>query len=104
MNLISSLIDGSSSSNGQVAAPQQAAGQFARQYINIEEEAAVVLQMSGKLCDLAQQVQQAAAAVCAVLPLPHSCNHLGCSNLGGDSEAGLVGGKGSVCSGCRVAR
>jgi hypothetical protein len=38
-------------------------------------------------------------AMCAVLPSKHCCNHTGCSNLARLSEAELVAGKGSRCSG-----
>jgi hypothetical protein len=38
-------------------------------------------------------------ALCAVLPSKHCCNHTGCSNLALLSEAELVAGKGSRCSG-----
>jgi hypothetical protein len=39
------------------------------------------------------------AALCAVLPSNCCCNHSGCTNLGRLSEAELVAGKGSRCSG-----
>jgi hypothetical protein len=39
------------------------------------------------------------AALCAVLPSKQCCNHSGCTNLARLSEAELVAGKGSRCSG-----
>jgi hypothetical protein len=39
------------------------------------------------------------SALAAVLPSKHCCNHTGCSNLARLSEAELVAGKGSRCSG-----
>jgi hypothetical protein len=97
----------SSSGSGQAAGQQQATGQSASPPTSLHEMAAASMQMTSHMCQLAeqaQQVQQVPAAVCAELLLPHCCNHLGCSNLAGDGEAGLVGGKGSMCSGCRIAR
>lgn len=35
---------------------------------------------------------------------PLACSNPGCGNLGGASEAALVGGRSCVCGGCRVAR
>lgn len=52
----------------------------------------------------AQQLQQFGAAVCAQLPLSICCNNTACTSLGKQSEMHLVGGKSSVCSGCRAAR
>jgi hypothetical protein len=51
---------------------------------------------------LLQQVQHFAEGVCAALPLRHCCNNPGCLNLVGLSEAGLVAGAGSRCSGCKA--
>jgi hypothetical protein len=51
---------------------------------------------------LLQQVQEFAEGVCAALPLRHCCNNPGCLNLVGLSEAGLVAGAGSRCSGCKA--
>uniref|UniRef100_A0A383VT77 MYND-type domain-containing protein n=1 Tax=Tetradesmus obliquus TaxID=3088 RepID=A0A383VT77_TETOB len=51
---------------------------------------------------LLQQAQELAEGVCAALPLRHCCNNPRCLNLGGLSEAALVAGAGSRCSGCRA--
>jgi hypothetical protein len=53
---------------------------------------------------LAQRMQQVGTALCNQLPVSWCCNNPECTNLGGASELQLVGGKGSVCGGCRVAR
>jgi hypothetical protein len=53
---------------------------------------------------LAQKLQQLAAAVISQLPLPYCCNNPGCRNLAGLSEQELVSGRSSRCSGCKVAR
>jgi hypothetical protein len=51
------------------------------------------------------QVQlQAAGRVLACFAVPHACNNPACSNLGGASEAQLVGGRTCICAGCRTAR
>jgi hypothetical protein len=62
------------------------------------------LQQAGQLLgpQLLQQVQEFAEGVCAALPLHHCCNHPGCLNLGGLSEAGLVAGAGIRCSHCKA--
>jgi hypothetical protein len=57
-----------------------------------------------QLVQLAQRLQQLGAAVISQLPQPHCCNNPGCRNLGGLSERQLVSGRGSRCSGCKVAR
>lgn len=61
----------------------------ARQYVD-----------AGLMRDLAQL----GAAVAAALPCKHFCNNPECLNCVRLSENELVGGKGSVCSGCKVAR
>jgi hypothetical protein len=48
---------------------------------------------------LGAQMAAFGCALCAVLPSKHCCNHTGCSNLARLSEAELVAGKGSRCSG-----
>jgi hypothetical protein len=53
---------------------------------------------------LAEQLQNHAALVASLLPLPHVCNNPGCVSLEQHSEQVLVSGKGSRCSGCKVAR
>jgi hypothetical protein len=65
---------------------------------------AEALQQAGQMLgpQLLQQAQEFAEAVCAALPLRHCCNNPGCLNLGGLSEAGLVAGAGSRCSGCKA--
>uniref|UniRef100_A0A383W246 phytol kinase n=1 Tax=Tetradesmus obliquus TaxID=3088 RepID=A0A383W246_TETOB len=62
------------------------------------------LQRAGQLLgpQLLQQAQELAEGVCAALPLHHCCNNPRCLNLGGLSEAALVAGAGSRCSGCRA--
>lgn len=57
------------------------------------------------LLQFAEQLQSAAAALCAAVPSRRCCNNPGCSNLGTVSEAfALVRGKGSVCGGCMGCR
>jgi hypothetical protein len=65
---------------------------------------AAALQLAGQMLgpQLLQQAQEFAEGVCAALPLRHCCNNPGCLNLGGLSEAGLVAGAGSRCSGCKA--
>jgi hypothetical protein len=48
---------------------------------------------------LGAQMTAFGAALAAVLPSKHCCNHTGCSNLARLCEAELVAGKGSRCSG-----
>jgi hypothetical protein len=93
-----------SSSSTHAAAVQPAGRQPDSPEAVVKSLAKALLLMTKDTPELLQQVQQAMQQVCAELPLPHCCNHLGCSNLAGDSESGLVGGKGNLCSGCRVAR
>jgi hypothetical protein len=59
---------------------------------------------SGVLQQLAQQLQGLGSGLCAALPVSWCCDHPDCTNMGGFSELQLVGGKGSVCGGCKVAR
>jgi hypothetical protein len=54
--------------------------------------------------DVAQQLQDFGAAVCALLPSKLCCNAPGCCCCERLSEAELVGGKMSQCSGCKTAR
>jgi hypothetical protein len=96
-------LQGSSSTSSSSSNPP-AAIQCAFPQRDTAAAAAAFLRTTSSTSQLLQQVQQAAEAVCAELPLPHCCNYTSCSNLSGDSEAALVGGKGSVCSGCRIAR
>jgi hypothetical protein len=53
---------------------------------------------------LAEQMQSYALLVASLLPLPHVCNNPGCVSLEQRSEQVLVSGKGSRCSGCKLAR
>ncbi|KAF6253578.1 hypothetical protein COO60DRAFT_1643060 [Scenedesmus sp. NREL 46B-D3] len=53
---------------------------------------------------VAQQLEAFGAAVAAQVPVKLCCNRPGCANLGQLSETVLVGGKGNICSGCKVAR
>jgi hypothetical protein len=64
----------------------------------VECNRASVLQHSAQLL---QRGQEFAEGVCGA-PLRHCCNNPGCLNLGGLSEAALVAGAGSRCSGCRA--
>jgi hypothetical protein len=54
--------------------------------------------------DVAQQLLHFGAAVCALLPSKLCCNALDCCCCERLSEAELVGGKMSQCSGCKTAR
>jgi hypothetical protein len=47
---------------------------------------------------------QAASSVLACFAIPHACNNPACRNVGGPSEAQLVGGRSCICAGCRIAR
>jgi uncharacterized membrane protein YgcG len=53
---------------------------------------------------LAAQLQLLGAQLCAKLAGPWRCNNLACINMAGASELQLVGGKGCMCGGCKVAR
>jgi hypothetical protein len=53
---------------------------------------------------LADAFTSLGSALCAALPTKFACNHPACASCDQLSEQQLVGGKGSVCSGCRVAR
>jgi hypothetical protein len=53
---------------------------------------------------LADELQAYGRFVCGLLPLPHACNNPDCVSLQQRSELQLVAGKGSRCSGCKVAR
>ncbi|WIA28887.1 hypothetical protein OEZ86_011411 [Tetradesmus obliquus] len=53
---------------------------------------------------VAQQLEAFGAAVAAQVPVKLCCNRPGCSNLEQLSESALVGGKGNICSGCKLAR
>jgi hypothetical protein len=53
---------------------------------------------------LAQQLVEFGAAVCGVSASSACCNNPRCSSKAQLSEAALVGGQGSRCSGCKVAR
>jgi hypothetical protein len=55
------------------------------------------------LRDIHEQLQ-AAGSVLACFAIPHACNNPACSNLGGSSEAQLVGGRACICAGCLTAR
>jgi hypothetical protein len=59
---------------------------------------------SGYLHGLDVALHQAGVALCQQLPVPWCCNNPGCRVMVGGSELQLVGGKGCVCGGCRVAR
>jgi hypothetical protein len=64
----------------------------------------VELVHSGQLQQLATAFQEAGVALCQLLPVPWCCNNPACQSMAGDSELQLVGGKGSICGGCKVAR
>ena len=53
---------------------------------------------------LPEQLSATGLALCNSLPVPWLCNNPDCLALGCASESVLVGGKGCVCAGCRVAR
>jgi hypothetical protein len=53
---------------------------------------------------VASKLREVGKALCAALPVSWCCNNPECTNMCGASELQLVGGKGSVCGGCRVAR
>jgi hypothetical protein len=53
---------------------------------------------------LPEHLSAAGLALCNTLPVPWLCNNPDCLALGCVSECVLVGGKGCVCGGCRVAR
>jgi hypothetical protein len=96
----------SSSSKDSVAA----AGSLpARQSSEQQQALAAILQqlrplLDGVLPQLQQQLVAIGVEVCDAVPLPWLCNNPHCVNLECGSELMLVGGKGSVCGGCRVAR
>ena len=54
-----------------------------------------------------KQIQEqllAAFKVVATFANPHACNNPACGNVGGPSEAQLVGGRSCICGGCCIAR
>jgi hypothetical protein len=53
---------------------------------------------------LVDELRASAEFVSGLLPLPHACNNPDCVSLQQRSELQLVAGKGSRCSGCKVAR
>ena len=53
---------------------------------------------------LPQALMNVGSLLCAVLPTKHCCNEPSCCCLDKPSELQLVGGKGTKCSGCGVAR
>lgn len=62
------------------------------------------LQQAEDLLELGTLLQEAGVALCHLLPVPWCCNNPSCQSMAGGSELQLVGGKGCVCAGCRVAR
>jgi hypothetical protein len=68
------------------------------------QDAHVVISAGAAFLGLAQQLQEFGSALSAKLPVSWWCNNPDCTVLGGASELQLVGGKGCVCGGCRVAR
>jgi hypothetical protein len=84
----------------RVPDPDAAAASICEQESDCQQQLQRVAQLLGP--QLLQQVQEFAEAVCAALSLRHCCNNPGCLNLGGLSEAGLVAGAGSRCSGCKA--
>jgi hypothetical protein len=58
---------------------------------------------SAVLKDVQQQLQ-AAGRMLAYFAIPYACNNPACGNVGGASEAQLVGGRSCICAGCRTAR
>jgi hypothetical protein len=85
-------------------AVQQAVGDFQAGDPEKLQYTAADLQRAGQLLgpQLLQQAQEFVEGVCGALPLRHCCNNPGCLNMGGLSEAALVAGAGSRCSGCRA--
>jgi hypothetical protein len=59
---------------------------------------------SEEIQKLAARLQLLGAQVCAKLPGWWCCNNPACVNMAGATELQQVGGKGCVCSGCKVAR
>ena len=89
------------SANTEGSLPAQASEQ--------QQACAAVLQrlqplLDGALLQLQQQLVAIGVEVCDAIPLPWLCNNPHCVNLECGSELMLVGGKGCVCGGCRVAR
>jgi hypothetical protein len=92
----------SSSSSGR----QQRAAAVGRDGEPLSAFAQLLVELvhSGQLQQLAAAFQEAGVALCQLLPVPWCCNNPACQSMAGDSELQLVGGKGSVCGGCKVAR
>jgi len=59
---------------------------------------------SEQLNQLPEQLYAAGTALCNALAVPWLCNNPDCTNMLGESEALLVGGKSCVCGSCKVAR
>jgi hypothetical protein len=64
----------------------------------------VLVMQAVQQAQLPEQLSAAGLALCNSLPVPWLCNNPDCLALGCVSESVLVGGKGCVCGGCRVAR
>lgn len=54
--------------------------------------------------ELGPKLQSLGAKLCSALPIPSCCSNLECLNTANYTEQQLVGGKGSLCGGCRTAR
>jgi hypothetical protein len=97
--------DSSSSSNSSSGRQQRAAAVGGiGEPLSAFTHLLVELVHLGQLQQLATAFQEAGVALCQLLPVPWCCNNPGCQSMAGDIELQLVGGKGSVCGGCKVAR
>jgi hypothetical protein len=67
-------------------------------------ECLAVLLSCAELQQVPQALQVLGARLCGALPISCACNNPACNNLARNSELQLVQGKGSQCSGCKVAR
>lgn len=83
---------------------QQAAAEFQEALAPLRSGSAEAQQQDGAAAVLAFEPKVLALGEALTLPaIPEACNNPACRNLRGLKEKNLVSGKGSLCSGCRVA-
>jgi hypothetical protein len=95
------LLELNSTARSALSAMEAAASRAAQQ----GSGAAVwrVMQSVPSLESKVDHIQQFGVALISDVPVPGCCNSPGCVELGGVSEAGLVGGSRGRCSSCRAA-
>jgi hypothetical protein len=104
---LGSLLHPHTAGNTDMTLPDDISSARYTGYITMSEaDLAVLLKGCGRAVslELPQQLQEFGAAMCAALPSKLCCNAPGCCSCEQLSEAELVGGKLSVCSGCKTAR